>query len=125
VIQSISNGADGYLVKDTDSEEFIHAIRVVASGEQYFGKTSSKTLISSFVNKIKSKNNNNEDTGFTLSEREKEVLQLVEQGLKNNEIAEKLFISKRTVENHRARVMKRVGARNTTELLKILQTNYF
>jgi DNA-binding NarL/FixJ family response regulator len=120
VIQSISNGADGYLVKDTDSEEFIHAIRVVANGEQYFGKTSSKTLINSFVNKIKSKNN--DDGVFTLSEREKEVLQLVEQGLKNSEIAEKLFISKRTVENHRARVMKRVGARNTTELLKILQT---
>lgn len=115
VVQAIANGADGYLVKDTDSDEFINAIKKVASGEKYFGKESSQVLINSFVAKVASNSRKNEATNF--SQRELEILHYVSQGLTSQEIAERIYLSKRTIENHRARMMNKMKVKNATELV--------
>jgi DNA-binding NarL/FixJ family response regulator len=114
VLQAISNGADGYLVKDTDSDEFINAIKTVAKGEKYFGAESSKALIKSVVNKVSIKG---AKESINVSKRELEVLHFVALGSTSLEIANKVCLSKRTIENHRARIMTKLAVKNATELV--------
>lgn len=116
VIQSIANGADGYLVKDTDSDEFINAIRMVANGEKYFGKLSSQVLLNSVVNSI-SGNKGIKAENLKLTNRELEILNYVAEGYTSQKISERIFLSKRTIENHRARIMKKMMVNNVTELI--------
>lgn len=123
--QSIENGADGYLVKDTDSEHFLEAIRSLKAGKKYYGETSTKVLLDSFVNQIQNKG---ETTGlkqdYNLSKRELEVLAHVVQGKPSSEIGEELFVSTRTVENHRAHIMQKLDVHSVVELIaKVNQEN--
>lgn len=120
--QSIENGADGYLVKDTDSEIFIEAIRTLHSGGTYYGETSSRVLVDSYINQIKKEGGDSEEPEkeVKLSKRETEVLGLVTKGLSSPEIAEQLFLSKRTVENHRANIMSKYGVHSVVELMSKL-----
>ena len=115
ILQAITNGADGYLVKDTDSDEFLKAIRTIASGEKYFGKNSVDLLLSSYISNVSGEKKGQET--IQLSPRELEILGFVAEGLTSQDIARKVHLSKRTVENHRARIMTKMGVKNTTELL--------
>jgi len=108
----IKNGALGYLLKNTTQEELIEAIKTVYTKQQYLPKNLKNKLIneslgvqtSSFIPK--------------LTRREKEVLQCVSEELTNNEIADKLFISTKTVESHRKNLLQKFGVRNTAGLIK-------
>lgn len=105
-------GVRGFLLKDSDIQEVKMAIQSVADGGNYFSHELLRNLI--LAKKDKEVETYDEEH---LSEREMEVLIEICQGLSNNEIADKLFISKRTVEKHRANILLKSGCKNTASLV--------
>ncbi len=108
----MKNGAKGYLLKNTTQKELVLAIKTVHSGENYLPENLKQKLI-------------NESFGIAsnpfipkLSRREKEILSCIASELTNQEIADKLFISIKTVESHRKNLLQKLGARNTAGLIK-------
>lgn len=115
VLECLNQDIMGYVVKDSVADEIRDAIDKVYSGEKYF----SKEVINLALNAHKrQKTRKKEIEQISLTKREKEVLNLIAQGKINFEVAEELFISERTVEAHRANIMKKVEARNTAELIR-------
>lgn len=108
VVQAIRNGAYGYLLKDCGPEELTEAIEQVFNGKKYFNKDVSHLMIEAV---------NIESNTQKISKREKEVLKLVAQGLTTKEIADQLFVSKRTIETHRSNILKKLDVQNTAELI--------
>lgn len=108
VVQSIRNGAWGYLLKDCDPQELYKAILQVSNGKKYFNSDVSHLMIEAV---------NAESNLKNISKREKEVLALVAQGLTTKEIAEQLFVSARTIETHRSNILKKLDVQNTAELI--------
>lgn len=107
----VEAGAKGFLLKNSDIREVVDAIKTVAEGGTYF----SQELLFSLVGSLKSTRHEQEHEH--LSEREKEILLLICKGLSNHEIGEKLFISKRTVDKHRANILEKTGCKNTANLV--------
>lgn len=103
-------GVKGFLLKNSDIDEVVCAVREVCEGGNYF----SQELLNSLVSNLKESQVEAEPL---LSEREMEVLPLICQGLSNQEIADKLFISKRTVDNHRANILEKSGCKNTAGMV--------
>lgn len=103
-------GAYGYLLKNTDEAELILAIRSVNNGKKYFSAEISEKMINFMSAQSTSEN--------VLSNKETEVLGLISKGLTTKEIAAKLFVSSRTIETHRANVLKKLEVKNTAELIK-------
>lgn len=103
-------GAYGYLLKNTDESELIFAIRTVIKGKKYFSAEISEKMINFMSTQSVSEN--------ILSNKETEVLGLISKGLTTKEIAEKLFVSSRTIETHRANILKKLEVKNTAELIK-------
>ena len=114
ILKSFDSGASGYLPKDADEDEVINAIHTIAGGEVYYTPEVSQVLAQSVIKKNKKELGANKE----LTEREIEVLQLVVEGLSNKEIADKLFISVRTVDTHRRNLMEKLEAKNTAELVR-------
>ena len=108
VSEMIKNGASGYLLKSAGKEEIEEAIQTVLTGKMYF---------SIDINKNTTESSANEPP--TLTRREKEILQLIVDEFTNQEIAEKLFLSLRTVENHRNNLLQKLDVKNTAGLVKI------
>jgi DNA-binding NarL/FixJ family response regulator len=107
VASSLENGAKAYVLKESNIEELIRAIREVKEGRRYLDFKISQVAINAFIQNVQRE----PDRYSTLTPREKEILKLVASGLSNAEIAEKLFISKRTVEIHRANLMRKLDLR--------------
>lgn len=105
-------GALGYVLKNTGKENLLNAIATLQSGASYLSEEVSKTLLSGFM-----KNHSGEQMIEKLSDREREVLDCIASGLTTHEIADKLFISKNTVETHRKNLLYKLKARNTAELV--------
>lgn len=103
-------GAYGYLLKNTDESELIFAIRTVNNGKKYFSAEISEKMINFMSTQSISEN--------VLTNKETEVLELISKGLTNKEIAAKLFVSSRTIETHRANILKKLEVKNTAELIK-------
>lgn len=108
-------GAHGYLLKDAEPAEVEMAIRTTIQHGFYFNDRVSKAMLTGLVQKKKVKPSFSHQTD--LSEREQEVLRLICQEFTSQEIADKLFISKRTVEGHRNRLLEKIGAKNTAGLV--------
>jgi len=106
-------GASGFLLKDSDIEEVYAAVDAVMAGDNYFSSVLYGSLTRN-LSRMKSVVSNDEDS---LSEREIEILVEVCAGLSNQEIADKLFISKRTVDKHRANILEKTGCKNTANLV--------
>jgi DNA-binding NarL/FixJ family response regulator len=115
VIQALEKGATGYILKNTGKDEVLTAIRSVAKGDSYFSKEVSSILVEQ-LNKPRTLKKRSE--GIPLTARELEVLQLIAQEFSNPEIAEKLFISIRTVDTHRRNLLEKLGLKNTAGLVK-------
>jgi len=107
----VDAGAKGFLLKDSDINEVKEAILTVNKGGSYF----SQELLYYVIQKIKHREN--ETKSANLSKREKEILQKICEGLSNQEIADSLFISKRTVDKHRANLLGKTSSKNTASLI--------
>jgi DNA-binding NarL/FixJ family response regulator len=107
----VDAGARGFLLKDSDISELKEAILTVKKGGSYF----SQELLHHVIQKIKHREN--EAKSANLSKREKEILHKICEGLSNQEIAESLFISKRTVDKHRANLLGKTNSKNTASLI--------
>jgi DNA-binding NarL/FixJ family response regulator len=119
ILKSVECGAHGYLLKDTSKEEMLKALRAVASGEKYFAGTVSNTIVNGYLNKVHAKDSDDKSDKAKLSRKEKAILQFIVEGLSSREIAEKLDLSGRTVDNHRANMMKKMNVRNAAELVRL------
>lgn len=116
VLEALRNGAAGYVLKETDSATLMEAVHTVAAGERYFSFPLSEQEINDYINKIK--NSRPDDPYETLTKREREVFYLAIEGHSATEIAARLSISPRTVEAHRAGMMRKLGLRNQTDLIR-------
>ncbi len=117
VVQALQEGAQGYVVKDTDTACLIEAIKAVGRGEQFLSPPFSQEKIQYYLDKLRSERNE-DDIMDRLTRREREVLLLVAQGDTNNEIARKLGISVRTVERHRLNMMRKTEFRNEADVVQ-------
>jgi len=115
----LETGVRGFVLKDSDIQEVKAAIQTVADGGNYFSHQLLRGLILA-----KRGAQTSEAEEDQLSERELEVLIEICQGLSNNEIADKLFISKRTVEKHRANILLKTGCKNTASLVVFAIRNH-
>ena len=121
ITNAIAAGAKGYLPKNTTRHELLNAITKIHEGNEYYSDTISKIILKNYISNVrKSKEpeteKNKEET--VISSREKQILQMVIEGLSNQDIADKLFISIRTVESHKNHIMQKLGIKSMIELIK-------
>jgi two-component system response regulator NreC len=116
IFQFLQVGASGYLVKQSAPNELVAAIHAVFQGDYYLSPSISKTVIEEYVRQAKAAGS--EDSYETLTDREREVLQLITEGYSNREVAEQLHISVKTVGVHRINLMHKLNIHNMTELTK-------
>ncbi|MBI3804636.1 MAG: response regulator transcription factor [Nitrospirae bacterium] len=114
VLQGLRAGASGYLLKDSATQELEQAIRTVTNGEIYLSPPVSKQVIGDYVHRI---SQGPRATG-DLTHRQREILQLIAEGHSTKEIAHQLSLSIKTVETHRAQLMKRLGIYDIAGLVR-------
>jgi DNA-binding NarL/FixJ family response regulator len=115
VFEALRAGASGFLVKDTEPVELIRAVRAVAAGEALLSPSVTRRLIAEFATRAKEPARGPELDGLTV--REREVMALVAEGLSNDEIAERLFVSPATAKTHVSRAMIKLNARDRAQLV--------
>ena len=116
VFKSLEAGAKGYLVKDVPIEELLTAIAAVMRGETYLSSNFPPGLLESYVKMVK--RGKKADEFSQLTRREREILQYIAEGHTSPQIAKMLFISKKTVENHRANIMEKLNIHDTAGLVR-------
>jgi DNA-binding NarL/FixJ family response regulator len=117
VFEAIRSGASGFLVKDTEPDELLQAVRVVAAGDALLSPGVTRRLIEEFA--TRSKDPRPSSRLDVLTDREREVMALVAAGLSNHEIAGRLFMSPATAKTHVSRAMGKLGARDRAQLVVI------
>ena len=115
IVRALSAGAKGYLLKDSAEEDLIQAVRIVAQGRPFFSPRITQTLLDDYVRQLRQKGL--QDSYDLLTEREKEVLQLISEGKSNKEVATTLDLSVYTVETHRTNLMQKLNLHNTAEIV--------
>jgi two-component system response regulator NreC len=106
-------GASGYVLKAAETDELIHAVRVIAQGDVYLYPTMAKKLLNDYLDKV----GEHDQFEEPLSRREREIFQLLIEGFSNAEIAEKLVISPSTVHTHRNNLLKKLNLTSRHELI--------
>ncbi|MGM0650704.1 MAG: response regulator [Bacteroidota bacterium] len=117
VVNSVKAGAKGYLPKNTTTDELREAIIAVHQGKEYFSKSISENVFLEMMRKTR-EGISYSDKGEQLTARETEVIEKVVEGFSNGEIAEMFCISIRTVETHKANILRKLNLSNTVELVK-------
>src|SRR5699024_810712 len=112
----LKSGASGYILKNAPDKELVHAIRVVHDGGTYIHPKMATSLVKEFVEENKS--HAPDDPFHVLSKRELEILPLVAKGYGNKDIAERLFISVKTVEAHKAKIMDKLHLKTRPEIVE-------
>ncbi|GES33377.1 response regulator transcription factor [Streptomyces angustmyceticus] len=115
VFEALRSGASGFLVKDTEPEELVRAVRAVVAGDALLSPGVTRRLIAEFA--ARSKEPAAADALSALTEREREVMALVGIGLSNEEIARRLVVSPLTAKTHVSRTMVKLGARDRAQLV--------
>ena len=115
VAQALQNGAIGYVLKGCTEENLIHAVREAAMGRRFLSPPVTEIAINAYVEQSRG---GLFDPHDTLTPQQREVLQMAAEGKTASEIAERLNISPRTVENHRASIMKKLGLQNQIDLIR-------
>lgn len=116
VLEALRNGATGYVLKGADSTEMVNAVRMASRGERYLSPEIASDSVEALL--VRAQASRVEDVYETLTTREREVFQLAAEGQTNIAIAERLFISARTVEIHRANLLKKIGLKTQTDLVR-------
>ncbi|AVO03256.1 nitrate respiration regulation response regulator NreC [Staphylococcus simulans] len=114
----LRNGAKGYILKNAPDEQLISAVRTVYRGDTYIDPKMTTSLVNEFVNNSDQDGKNMNDPFRILSKRELEVLPLIAKGYGNKDIAEKLFISVKTVEAHKTHIMQKLELKSKPELVE-------
>lgn len=115
ILRALSAGAKGYMLKDAVEDEVLPAIRAVLRGKSYFSPAIAKTLLEDYVRYLRQRGL--EDSYDMLTDREKEILQLLAEGRSNKEAASLLGLSVTTVETHRTNMMQKLGLHSTAEIV--------
>ncbi|PMD91446.1 DNA-binding response regulator [Siphonobacter sp. BAB-5405] len=122
ILSAVQYGASGYLLKDTDDEEILQAIRTVAAGDLYYPPSASSVIIKQLVlakPKARVDVATNPSIWNKLTSREAQVLGCLTEGLSNQEIARRFDTSPNTVANQRASILRKAGVKNTAELISL------
>ena len=115
IIRALSAGARAYLLKDATDEDLLPAVRAVTSGKPFFSPAVAAVLVEDYVRRLQARGLT--DTYHLLTDREKEVLQLLAEGRSNKEVATLLDLGLSTVETHRANLMQKLNLHNTAEIV--------
>jgi DNA-binding NarL/FixJ family response regulator len=118
VSAGIKSGIDGYIPKDSPKETLLEAIHKVCNNERYFTEAITKLVFEDFLLAEKGIKKRESKIAQGLTARESEVMQLIAEGINNKEIAERLFISIRTVETHKMNILDKLGLKNVVELIR-------
>jgi two-component system nitrate/nitrite response regulator NarL len=116
--QIIRSGAKGFVLKNTDKEELLEAVKAVAAGENFFSKDISKLIIDNYIRSAKETDKTDGFKEVPLTKREIEILKLIASGYSNQEIANILYISYNTVDTHRKNIMHKLSIKNTAGLVR-------
>ncbi len=123
IFKTVKAGAKGFLAKDTSRNELIQAIYSLRNGYDYFSSSITNILLNQYINYIKSNDQQQNKNLHNLSSRELEILKLWGSSYTNKEIADKLFISIRTVESHKNHIMQKLDLKTTVDLVKFALKN--
>lgn len=115
VMRAINAGARGYLLKDSTDEDLLPAIRAVAAGKSFFSPAVSGVLAEEYMQQLQQRGLT--DSYDLLTDREKEVLQLLAEGRSNKEVASQLDVGVSTAETHRANLMQKLNLHSTAEIV--------
>lgn len=115
VVEALRSGALGYVLKDCATSNLVEAVRAVAAGRRYLSPALAERAIDAL---FEDRGRPGVDPYDTLTERERLVLQLAAEGLGNPDVARRLFISPRTAESHRANLMRKLGIKTQTDLVR-------
>ena len=115
VTRALQAGATGYMLKDSAGKDLLKGIASVAAGQAYFSPAIARLMLDDYVRRVSG--SGVIDRYETLSEREREIFQLIAEARTNKEVAELLEISPATVETHRARILQKLDIHNTAELV--------
>jgi DNA-binding NarL/FixJ family response regulator len=116
ISRCLEYGVKGYVIKNESGSELDYAIRSVLSGKNYFSRQAQDVIFKKYSQNVTRKKQREDQ--IKLTKREVEIIKLIAEGLTSQEMANKLFISPRTVETHRANLMKKIGVKNAIELVK-------
>jgi DNA-binding NarL/FixJ family response regulator len=115
LVRAVSSGVRGYLLKDSAEPDLVRAVKAVAAGNTFFSPAIADMLFDDYL--IRLQRSEVQDSYDLLTERERQVLQLLAEGRTNKEVATSLDLGVSTVETHRMNLMKKLGLRNTAELV--------
>ena len=118
VYQILKSGASGYVLKSAGKDELAEAIRAVAKGERFFSPRISQLMAEGYVKRVEKGGADAPKGDVPLTRREREVLALVASGLTNQQIADQLFISPRTVDTHRTNIMQKLDIHDLANLVR-------
>ena len=116
VFQLLKAGASGYVLKRGAAQDLVQAIRSAARGEAFLYPSVARSVLQDYLNRIATGEDRKRYDGLT--DREREVLALIAEGLSNQEIATKLFISIKTVQTHRTHIMEKLDLHNRAQLVR-------
>ncbi|MEK6477262.1 response regulator transcription factor [Catalinimonas sp. 4WD22] len=122
VYKALNSSVAGYITKQAEKNELIEAIKSIQEGKEYYSQPISQIIVKGFKNRNESSGNDQNPINI-LTKREKEVLMLLIEGLSSKQIADKLFLSERTVSNHRANMLQKCKVNNTVELVRLYLDN--
>jgi two-component system, NarL family, response regulator NreC len=115
ILRALGAGAKGYLLKESTETDVLPAVKSVTEGKPYVTPSIARVLLEDYIRMLKQ--NNLQDSYDLLTEREREVLQLLAQGKSNKEVAQVLDLSPHTIESHRTNLMQKLNLHNTAEIV--------
>jgi DNA-binding NarL/FixJ family response regulator len=115
VLRGLTAGAKGYLLKDSAESDLVRAVQAVSQGKSFFSPAITQTLLDDYMRYLQQRGL--EDSYDLLTDREKEILQLLAEGKSNKDAAQLLNVSPHTIESHRTNLMQKLGLHNTAEIV--------
>jgi len=118
IAEAFQAGATGYVIKESASERLLHALEYVSRGEYFLDSSVSQEVVKKLMESPAREAKITNAAYGTLTPREQEIMRLLAEGLSAKQVAKKLFISPKTVENHRSNIMSKLGLHSTVELIR-------